>query len=704
MTTLGAPTQPAGGAPKALDPTIVNLAKAIRETETRGAKDPYTAKGGSGEFGAYQYTPTTWSADVKAFTGKDVPLEKADKLLQNEVAYKKLESLKKQGYNVGQIASIWNSGSPEWEGKTGTNKFGVKYDVPQYVDSVARAYQTLKAGGAPVYGDTASTVKEPQAQAPAPTEAQSKDAASAQKYGAFFPAATGDTPLEAGLKTAGNLIPSAFNFAKGTIEALNPISIAKNIAAIPGEFGALVKESGGVGNALKAFGSELLPTAYQTVVPEAVRSIAAGDLEGAARAIENDPFGQIAPLVIGAKYGARGLDRAGATTGAEAAVEGAVSRTAAPVISGAKTVFGKPAAAVAATGRYAVAKASGLSPDTIKAVTERPQDFTKEAVASASRASLGEDIKAGFQAKNPGITPEGLGGELKAAIDTRTSALGETGAEYKPIRASGATVKVEPSFLQDAIGRETGLVLRKGKWTATAKSAVDKPGDVAAVQRLYDAWQPFFKKGALTADDFLTLRGKLGKLAYNDVGLRSGDMAKVGNGVRVKLNAAYRDQIPKLAEADADFSTLSQELKTLTKGLFDKEGNLTDAGLSRLKNATAARPRLMQQLEDISPGIAKKVQAMQDFKEATKGLLNDKGELTDTAVNRIANAAGKGKDALLARLEEIRPGIGLKIRQLKAIEDIQNIHKVGTYSKGIIEGEGSWGASRPATWPSSRPP
>ncbi len=141
-----------------LDSQVVNLAKAIRETETRGQRDPYKARGKSGEFGAYQYTPDTWAKDVKQFTGKDVPLEQSDKLLQNEVAYKKLKSLKDKGYNVGQIASIWNSGVPEWEGKTGVNSKGVKYDVPQYVNAVAMAYQRLKAGQTPNYENTASTV------------------------------------------------------------------------------------------------------------------------------------------------------------------------------------------------------------------------------------------------------------------------------------------------------------------------------------------------------------------------------------------------------------------------------------------------------------------------------------------------------------------------------------------------------------------
>lgn len=142
-----------------LDPQVMNLAKAIRSTETTGQKDPYSAKGKSGEYGAYQYTKDTWDKDAKQFLGnRYVPLERADKLVQNEVAYKKIESLKNQGYNPAQIAAIWNSGQPEWEGKKGVNKYGVKYDVPKYVDSVTSTYQALKNGQVPPPSSSPSTV------------------------------------------------------------------------------------------------------------------------------------------------------------------------------------------------------------------------------------------------------------------------------------------------------------------------------------------------------------------------------------------------------------------------------------------------------------------------------------------------------------------------------------------------------------------
>lgn len=624
-TSQAAPAAPAA-AQSALDPQVVALAKAIRSVETKGQKDPYTAKGASDEFGAYQYTTGTWAADAKSFLGKEVPLASATREQQNEVAYKKLLSLKQQGYNPGQIASIWNSGSPEWEGKVGVNKYGVKYDVPKYVDAVSTAYQGFKAGNEnPILKKSPSTVGSEEKLSPN----EMKDYQSAQKYGAFFPSTTGDSPLSAGLKTAGNMVPSAFNFAKGAIQTLNPIETLKKIIAVPGEFDALVKESGGVGKALKLFAGSVPEETYKALIPEAGRDIVSagvgavqGDsrrvdegLQGAQRAITNDPFGQIAPFVIYGKMGAKALDKTGVTTGAEAAVDSAISKTAEPVIQGAKYAFGAPVRAVAGTAKYATSKLSGLNKDTIEQISERPGDFTPQKMGQMSRQSLGEDI----------------GGKLTERID----ALDEAGAGYSGIRQSTAPLKLDPNTLGDAIAETTGLVLKKGKFTPTAKSFIDQPADVARIQRFYDAWQPYFKKGEMTADDFLTMRTKLGKIAYNDAGLKSGDMSSVAARVRGSLNTAYRSKVEGLEDLDANFASMAKELKDLRKGLIDRDGNLLE-----------------------------------------------------TAVNRIANAGGKGKDAFLSRLEEISPGVGLKIRQLKAIEDIQNIHKVGTYTKSAIEGGG----------------
>lgn len=131
-----------------LDQDVVRLAQAIREVESGG---DYAARGKSREFGAYQYTPDTWNARASKYLGRSVPLEQASKEEQNEVQYKWMKEKKDAGYNIGQIASMHNAGEGRpnayQEGMTGTNSYGVQYDVPGYAKKVAEAYQAKKAQG-----------------------------------------------------------------------------------------------------------------------------------------------------------------------------------------------------------------------------------------------------------------------------------------------------------------------------------------------------------------------------------------------------------------------------------------------------------------------------------------------------------------------------------------------------------------------------
>lgn len=124
----------------ALDQGVVNLAKAIRQVESGGRQ----VKGGSGEFGMYQWMPGTWKASAQKYLGSaDAAMTPQN---ENKVAYMKIKEWKDSGYNVGQIASMWNSGSPDHynDNWRGTNKAGVKYDTPAYAQKVAKEYRKLK--------------------------------------------------------------------------------------------------------------------------------------------------------------------------------------------------------------------------------------------------------------------------------------------------------------------------------------------------------------------------------------------------------------------------------------------------------------------------------------------------------------------------------------------------------------------------------
>ena len=121
------------------DASVDDIMDAIKQVESGGN---YEARGASGEYGAYQFMPGTWAEWSRQYAEEvlqmSVQLEMTQEN-QDAVARWKIQKLVDQGYNPKQVASIWNSGQPEWEGKVGINKQGVRYDVPAYVSKVASA-------------------------------------------------------------------------------------------------------------------------------------------------------------------------------------------------------------------------------------------------------------------------------------------------------------------------------------------------------------------------------------------------------------------------------------------------------------------------------------------------------------------------------------------------------------------------------------
>ena len=199
--------------PEKLDPTIINLTKAIRQTESGGN---FNARGGSGEFGAYQYTQDTWNGASKKY-GVNATLEQATPKQQNEVTYKRVKEWKDKGNNVGQIASMWNAGEGKpnayKENWKGVNKFGVAYDTPAYAKKVAKAYQGYKG----------QTQKEP-TQAPTQPEPTGFFQNIAEGRGAF-PAVPGGNIAGNVFRTAGNLPGASYNLARDIASPINPLDL-----------------------------------------------------------------------------------------------------------------------------------------------------------------------------------------------------------------------------------------------------------------------------------------------------------------------------------------------------------------------------------------------------------------------------------------------------------------------------------------------
>lgn len=317
-----------------LDPQVVNLAKAIRAIETKGQKDPYTARGGSGEYGAYQFTPGTWEKASTKYLGKAIPLEGSTREQQNEVAYKQLKEFKDQGLNVGQIASIWNSGKadayldPNYKG---VNQYGIRYDVPQYAKSVAETYHSIQKDGEPsIVPVTASSVGYEQKVAPAQGDPNKGflgtkkddslygkviDNSITRGISSFFP---GRKIGEAIGTLGGFAYTKAADAIKGTDEAKNYDLSAPTPLQTTGDAAAalLTTVSGLPGKAVSVFGKSVpLLTTAASKTGRILQTGALGGAFGATNAIAEGEK-DIKDIGKNAFYG--GLTGAGLGIGAEA--------------------------------------------------------------------------------------------------------------------------------------------------------------------------------------------------------------------------------------------------------------------------------------------------------------------------------------------------------------------------------------------------
>jgi len=433
-----------------------------------------------------------------------------------------------------------------------------------------------------------------------------------------FPATGNENIGGIAAKTIGNMPSSAIGFVKGTFDFLNPLNTLKTISQIPGAIKSTVDAYGG--NPVKAAFETLkaatpqfgaggdIGAAAKTVLPQFLVHTFQGDFQKAAATIENDPIGQIAPLLF---LGKAAADRAG--VGAQ--FDQAINTIASPVTKTASAIGSEVKNIAGGITKFGASQLTGLSPGTLEQAKLNPQQFSKDAQSTVTRSALAENIS--------------------TALKDRQTSLSDTGAGYAGIKTLTEPVPVDPTYLDRLITSTTGLDVADGKITTKGSSSIRLPSDVNALQtKLYNTWQPEFAKGYLTPEEFLNFRSDLSKMVYNDSGIgKSTDLANLSSIMRAKVNTELRPNIPGLEQVDSAFAPQISEIKQLEKGLVDSNGNLTDS-----------------------------------------------------AINRIANATGKGKDPQLARLEQLSPGITDKIKILKAVEDIQNSreNKPGTYTRAAV--------------------
>lgn len=583
-----------------LDPDVINLTKAIRQVESGGN---FQATGASGEYGAYQFEPETWNAIATKYLGQAVPLSQATPQQQNEVAYKQVSDWKAAGYNVGQIASMWNAGkgapNAYLQNHVGTNK-GVAFNTPQYAQNVAQAYQTIKAS-------------------------------SGGQAGA--PASSGSTPAPSVGGFVGNVFGSAGNLLGGLGNlVMHPIKSTEGIigtVAGAGEAGLNKlgltdfnnQDTQDFGNMVSYFKNRYGGDSLSQVI---------GNI---GNTLYTDPVGAALDL-------STFIDGVGGAIGAAAKISkvaelsdlaDTLHTTASAInpvtqVAGAAGAVAKPIGALGSRVlNSAISHSTGFNPETISTIASDPAAFSKAAMEETSRGGVLTDVTNGLN-------------KLENQYE-------ETGQQYNAIRSAAGTVSLPENFLEDILEKgtteegdtksipfglhlepvmpkeEEGVIQTEEqepigyKVVADSNSKTRNPADIAAVQKFVDNWGG---KSELTPQEFLNMRNDAKDMAKfgRDVGTNR-DASLVGKAIRAQLNKNVRPQIPGLQKLDETAAPQIATIQKVTKDLYGKDGELKDNAASKVANALN-KEGLMKRLETVSPGITAKLNSLRAIEDIEK--------------------------------------------------------------------------------------
>ncbi len=236
---------------------------------------------------------------------------------------------------------------------------------------------------------------------------------------------------------------------------------------------------------------------------------------------------------------------------------------------------------------------------------------------------------------NPEIRTE-TATKVAGALEDRLADLSDMGKGYQTIREAQGFVSIPSNTVKNVLGKYGVKLDKANKIVTSAESRPLSTGDRVALQDFIDNY------GSITNhsnNSFLNTREALSNLAKYDTS-KTNFSTNIARDLRQQYDALGKAQIKDLGKLDAEYAPERQLLGDLKKDIFDA-----------------------------------------------------KGELKDTAVSRIANLTGKGKERVLERVKQVLPDIEERVKIIKTMEDIERTQgiKVGTYTRTATQAVGVGG-------------
>lgn len=515
-----------------LDSDIVRLAKAIREHETGNR----AIAGKSGELASrYQYMPGTWKAKAGKYLGDpQAPLTLEN---ENKATYLQLADWKKQGYNPGQIASMWNSGKPNWQGNVGVNSKGVKYDTPSYVKNVMGKYERMK-----------------QEEAKTGTGAV-LSAQAAQKFPKEVPPEVKQSLLQ---RIGGGLL-----------------NLGKEVTAGPRGF---VSATGALAQAGGEYLAGNKEAAKKTILTESnrigknptLKGIGAG-LQSAALVSPMGKAGVVGKVGAGAAMG-YGLDVASNIeknkTGKEALKPGLGSTVGAGIPFASKLL--------GALAKYTVGKTSGVGTNVIQQALDSPKAVS-EAISSYAKTpelkqSLVDTAKEGIN-KFLHQRGENYGQSISSMVSKKPLSKQVAIDEFaKQVDKFGGKVQGKELVFKDSQLTKTDVNDLKQAWSAISKWGDMTPQGFDRLRQGVNNYRGQFKMAGNTRADFI-----LGK-------------------VEDSISSHIKENVPGYGKVLADYGSKTRLAKNLAKELSQSTNAKDSTQLNSVLKLFKKEPKVMEDL------------------------------------------------------------------------------------------------------------
>lgn len=424
------------------------------------------------------------------------------------------------------------------------------------------------------------------------------------EFGATFQATGNEGLVAAPLKTLGNIPSSAVGFAKGAFQFLNPLNTWKSSK----ELGQSIYDAGQEGVKAGQVIKGLPKAAYETLVPKFFQALFSGDTKEASRIIQEDPVGQLAPVILAG----RGIaEKAGYGAQFDSVMKKTTSVATAPL-----RAIGNTGAKVATN---ALGLTTGVGGEAVRTAFQGGKDFTN---AMRGKTSMQEVL---------GESQDALG-RLKNA---RSS---EYQSRLTQIKGDKANLDISPLHeqLQTSLN-DFGVKPVKGQLTPESFSRSVLQNDPAAqaiFTKVYDNLKSYgTQAGDRTPIALDTLKRSLGDL-YSD----SSSVRSFTSSMYDTLNSILKKDVKGYAEMTKGY----QEYSTLIK---DIKQNLAVGGKAGEETAIKRLSGAMRQNNEL------RLEVLKDFESKTG--INLKDKIAGAAMGELfpRGLLGKGIDyAAVAQL------------------------------------------------------